>query len=84
MANAAKFHQPLPTNAASFVDQAGANLRSAGDRILEGLVWLGEHSGAARKARQFQALNALNDKELAARGLTRDGLANYVFGPYHS
>ncbi|MEM7212808.1 MAG: hypothetical protein AAF479_13100 [Pseudomonadota bacterium] len=83
MATVAKFNQPLPTTAASFVDQAGSHLRNFGDHILESLVNLGEMSTAAKKARQYQALNALTDDELEIRGLRRDELVTYVFGTFH-
>jgi len=83
MATVAKFNQPLPTNAASFVDQAGSHLRGFGDQILESMVSLGEMSTAAKKARQYQVLNALTDDELEVRGLRRDELVTYVFGTFH-
>ncbi len=83
MANAAKFAQPLPENAAHFVDQAGAFLRGAGERVFTAMIALGEGTTAARKAREFKALSDLSDAELAQRGLTRDGLAVHVFGAYY-
>lgn len=84
MATATKFNQPLPANADNFVSQAGDFLRGAGDRIIENMIYLGEFSHGARKARRFQALNALSDAELAERGLTREGLPYFVFGPFYS
>ncbi|MGD1925281.1 MAG: hypothetical protein ACFB03_13995 [Paracoccaceae bacterium] len=84
MAETAKFSQPLPTTSSNLVDVAWHGIARIGSRIFDGLVLLGESSSAAKKAKQFQALNALSDEALAKRGLTRDGLASYVFGPLFS
>ncbi|MEM9061538.1 MAG: hypothetical protein AAGD13_13840 [Pseudomonadota bacterium] len=84
MAHTAKFSQPLPNTSTNIVDGASRAFNRIGDRILEGMVLLGENSTAAKKARQFQALNALSDEALAKRGLKRDGLASHVFGPLFS
>ena len=84
MADTAKFAQPLPANAANFVDQAGTFLRNAGDHFLTAMIQMGEATTAARKAREFRALNELSDAELEKRGLTRDGLAVHVFGTLYS
>ncbi len=84
MSATAKFNQPLPVNATNVVDQAGAYVRSAGARILNAFVAIGENSSGARKARAYATLNALSDAELAERGLNRDTLASHVFGPFYS
>ncbi|MEL7469438.1 MAG: hypothetical protein AAFN27_13350 [Pseudomonadota bacterium] len=84
MAETAKFSQPLPTTSSNLVDGAARSIERIGSWILEGLVLLGESSVAAKKAKEFQALNALSDEALAKRGLTRDGLASFVFGPLFS
>lgn len=83
MAQTAKFAQPLPANAANFVDQAGIFLRDASQHIFNAMILMGEATTAARKAREFKALSDLSDAELQQRGLTRDGLAVHVFGAYY-
>lgn len=78
------FDQSLPVNANTFVSQSRGFLRNAGKRFFDVMAVIGENSQGARKARAFQALSALSDEDLAKRGLTRDGLAGHVFGPFYS
>ena len=70
--------------ASNLTGRIGGFLRGAGDRLAYVFVKLGQNSHAAHKAREFQALSALSDEELGKRGLTRDGLAIHVFGPFYS
>lgn len=57
----------------SFFAALGALLGRLGDRMAHSI----ENSG---RFRQVQELQAKSDAELAQMGLTRDGIARYVFG----
>ena len=48
---------------------------------LLGRIWrgLGECSLGAARLRQVEALRALSDEELAARGLTREEIVHHAF-----
>lgn len=84
MSATVKLNQPQHVGTSNVIEQIGAFLRGAGDRLLYVFIKLGENSHAAHKAREFQALSSLSDEQLAERGLTRDGLAIHVFGPFYS
>ncbi|MCR9125770.1 MAG: DUF1127 domain-containing protein [Rhodobacteraceae bacterium] len=63
-------HSDARTN--PILDAVGAALTSVGNAIVA-------ISEANSKVRQAEALHALSDAELAARGLKREDIARYVF-----
>jgi len=81
MTTATKIEQTNETSAAGLVSDAGNALNRIGNRVLSGLVAVGEMSDNARRARNFAYLSDLSDKDLAARGLSRGELAGHCFGP---
>lgn len=65
---------------AASTPHAVAGHASLGARIYEALVtFFVRYAEVRSRSRQIEALNRLSDTELAARGLTRDGIVRHVF-----
>lgn len=57
----------------------GPDLGGLADRVIDGfLAMISSVPNAIRAAREAEELLSLTDAELAARGLTRDGVAQHV------